>query len=131
MTNDESASISFEEGYTTKKWILFGDDEWTPPIYTFKIRVGKDRFLVQDLQEDEYKAALIKQREMPVHMIVYGRKRWWWFRDVFYTHSIDDSDPEVAKGLIILKGTRDEKRRLKALKVARAEDSLSSSASED
>ncbi|MEI6072401.1 MAG: hypothetical protein WCS31_11460 [Verrucomicrobiae bacterium] len=99
MTRDDNAQFNHEEGFHIKKWLFFGEEEWHPPKHRFYVPVRNGSWS-NKFSDADYKEMEIEQREMPVPLMTVGRKRWWWFREAFYSHSIDDSEPEVIKGLI-------------------------------
>lgn len=101
-----------------RKWIILGKREWIAPRYTVRSGTFPDR----EITEDEYAEAFVTQAKTPVLLVADHRRCLWWFRDRFYHHPNTERNAEVIKGLIIDKVRREERRRQRALDVARQDD---------
>jgi hypothetical protein len=122
MRLDDSARFEIVPGFWSKKWIFFGEREWTPPSHRFNGFIGNKMFS-REVPEDEYRNILQGQEYIPmvVMSVPERRKIWWAFRAKVYHHSDEERDPEVIKGLIIQKLQRDERSRQRAIEVARSD----------
>lgn len=119
MTEDK---FQFEhvEGYSMKKWLLFGPEEWTKPHYKFYIYAGQKthRF---EVPVAEMMVFIEKSESNPQDIYQYDRNRWWLYKGRCFRHQAEETNPEVIKGLIIQKDVREQAKRDKAIRVARNE----------
>jgi len=117
---DHSCSFERQGGFYIRRYILFGEFEWTPVTYDFQCRYAST------VRKKEFPRKVFKwmqntQIHTPVFIAARNTRSYWWFQDVFYHTNEDTDDPEVFKGLLLQQQLRAQNKAERARAAARGE----------